>query len=582
MSAFELNETEFLKHYLANPPQFMWLFGAGISRTAGMPTATDLIWDLKIKLYCRQENQVLSDHDTNNDVVKARIQKYMDSKGYPALWSADEYTFYFKETFGSNYDLQQKYLLEKLNPDKISLSIGHRALAALMALGRTRVIFTTNFDGVIEEAYSKVTGANLTPYHLEGSYAALEALNQEQYPIYAKIHGDFRYQSVKNLHEDLLSNDEEVQKCFLAAATRFGIVISGYSGRDQNVMEMLTKALDQNNAFPFGIFWTVTSAKEIPQSVSDFIVNARARNISAHIIETGTFDSLLSKIWRQIPDKPSELDSKVRTALVQEVKIPLPNTGNGFPIIRMNAVPIAEVPNQCALLRTKLSLSVRDVKDLLLTKKSDSIITKEAEIFGWGQIAEMTKVFGADQIESISTHVIDSPKDAIFSSKLIHAFYERALVVGLCTNKPIQLRNDKGFVIVVNPLEAQNPLFQPLYDALSDKYSNKIEITGNVPKHYGVTWSEAIKVRIEYRNGNLYLMIKPTIWIDPKDERRKHLEFIRSKILKRYNSKMNDILNAWIKILLGQINTDAEIVCYENSEFPATFRLNTRTAYSQK
>jgi len=241
----------------------MWFFGAGISRTAGMPTATDIIWDLKFKHYCIEENQKYDSHDTNNEIIRNKVQSYMDSRGYPKLWSPEEYSFYFELTFGDNYAEQQKYLIDKLGEEKISLNIGHRALAGLIELNIARIIFTTNFDNVIEKAYAQVSNKSISPYHLEGSYAALEALNQERFPIYAKIHGDFRYQSIKNLSIDLKSNDSEMQRCFIAAGNRFGIVISGYSGRDSNVMEMFYTAINQNNAFPFGIFWTVTNKKDV-------------------------------------------------------------------------------------------------------------------------------------------------------------------------------------------------------------------------------------------------------------------------------------------------------------------------------
>ena len=49
-----MTETEFLRHYIPNAPQIMWFLGAGTSRSAGMPTATDLIWDLKLRYYCLQ------------------------------------------------------------------------------------------------------------------------------------------------------------------------------------------------------------------------------------------------------------------------------------------------------------------------------------------------------------------------------------------------------------------------------------------------------------------------------------------------------------------------------------------------
>ena len=215
-----MNELEFIKHYVANASQLMWFLGAGTSRSAGMPTATDIIWDLKLKYYCLKQNQDIKNHDISNDVIKQRTQTYMDSLNYAALWSPEEYSFYFELTFGNDYDAQRKYLVEKLNSKNISLNIGHRVLGALIELQKAKVIFSTNFDEVIETAYSKISGKNLSTYHLEGSYAALEALNTENFPIYAKVHGDFKYRSVKNLSSDLLNNDQKIQDCFLAACVR--------------------------------------------------------------------------------------------------------------------------------------------------------------------------------------------------------------------------------------------------------------------------------------------------------------------------------------------------------------------------
>ena len=34
------------------PQNFVWFLGAGTSRSAGLPTATDIIWDLKRRYYC--------------------------------------------------------------------------------------------------------------------------------------------------------------------------------------------------------------------------------------------------------------------------------------------------------------------------------------------------------------------------------------------------------------------------------------------------------------------------------------------------------------------------------------------------
>lgn len=579
-----MNEIDFLKHYLANSGQIMWFLGAGSSRTAGMPTAIDLIWDLKVRYYCREENQDIKNHDVNNEQVRNRIQSYMNSKGFPKLWSSEEYSFYFELTFGTDYAAQQRYLNEQLHRDKVSLNIGHRALAGLVALKKARLIFTTNFDEVVESACAKVAEISIPTFHLEGTYAATNALNSEQFPIYAKIHGDFKYTSVKNLSADLLSNDKEIQRCLIAAATRFGMVVSGYSGRDSNVMAMFMEAVDQNNAFPHGLFWTVPNIKQVEQPVEEFIKTAKSKGINAHIVETGTFDSMMSRIWRQIPDRTDALNAKVNTATVTEVKISMGSSGTNYPVIRMNALPITSLPNKCALVKTKNEMTLFDIKELLKKNKSSITVTRTESVLAWGFVSEIKKGFGEDILQDIASHELSKPEELVKESTLIHSFYERALAIALCENRPISFKNDKGYVLTLESKDANDSLFQPLRTALTDRYGNVGILSGNVPNApAGTIWTEGVRIKVETRGAGVYLMLKPTIWIEPKEERRNHGEFIKAKKKPRFNQTAFKILDAWITILLGSVGQgEATIVFRKDSEYPAEFKISTRTSYSRR
>jgi hypothetical protein len=44
-----------------------WLLGAGASQSAGLPTATDIIWDLKRRFYCSEDQQAISASDLQNN-----------------------------------------------------------------------------------------------------------------------------------------------------------------------------------------------------------------------------------------------------------------------------------------------------------------------------------------------------------------------------------------------------------------------------------------------------------------------------------------------------------------------------------
>jgi hypothetical protein len=92
-----------LQAFAAHPERFMWFLGAGASRTANMPTAIDLIWELKLRQFCREENQDVQQHDIANRQVRDRIQAYFESKGAPKAFDEAEYSFFFEQAFGSDY-----------------------------------------------------------------------------------------------------------------------------------------------------------------------------------------------------------------------------------------------------------------------------------------------------------------------------------------------------------------------------------------------------------------------------------------------------------------------------------------------
>ena len=561
----------------------MWFLGAGTSRSAGLPTAEDIIWDLKRRYYCLHENQSLQSHDISNKAIKNKLQSYFDSKGFPEKWSPEEYSFYFQQSFGDDYEAQRKYIREVLSEERVSLNVGHRTLGALIAMGLARVVFTTNFDDVIELAYADVSGKNLTPFHIEGSFAALAALNDECFPIYAKIHGDFRYKSIKNLKSDLLSNDEEIRKCFLASAVRYGLVVSGYSGRDENVMAMLSEAIEQNNAFPHGLFWTVPKLAYASEHVRDFISQARGKGIAANLVETGTFDEMLSKIWRNIEAKPPELEAKVRRASFAEVNIPLPDLGNRYPILRTNALPILELPQRCGSINVGNSMTLRDLKDKKRAQPVKAVSTYTDKILYWGNHAEISKILPDDREYTGEATEIEDAARYVAGSTIAKSFFEEGLATALCCGKPLALRRRAGvFHAVVHADKSRDEIFRPLRSALVFKGKDGF-IAGDVKGLADVTWAESVSIRLEERGGVFWLMLEPGIWIKPLSRREEATDFLSQRRRYRYNPRSNAVLDAWVQILLGRIGgTDsAEVTCYPGHDFAASFQIGTRTAYSR-
>ncbi|HKS72841.1 MAG TPA: SIR2 family protein [Terriglobales bacterium] len=577
-----MKEQDFLQHFVQNAHHLMWFLGAGTSRSAGLPTANDITWDLKLKFYCAQENQDVKAHDINNKAIKSKIQAFMDGRGFPPLWSSTEYSFYFELLFGKDYATQQRYIADALSPSKVSLTVGHRALAGLLGAGHARIVFTTDFDEVIESAYAVVCGRNLTTFHLEGSYAALEALNAERFPFYAKIHGDFRYQSIKNLSDDLRTNDAEIKTAFVAAAARYGLIVAGYSGRDDNVMDMFNQAISQNNAFPHGLLWTTPRLSTVAPVVHELIAAANSKGIRAHIVETGTFDEMLSKLWRQMPNKPADLDGQVRSAAIRRASIKLPPPGTEFPLLRTNALHITVPPQTCGTVVYGEDLYYRDINDKITSAKPNATIAFTDRLLFWGKNEEIERILDTNKVKSFQSFTLTDPVEAMTRYPFIKPFYEAGLARALCQGKPLQLeRQFKTFYAVVKPEAAAADEFQPLREALP-AFGKPGTISGIVPGSGTVPWSEAVALRLEERNGQLWLLLRPDIWISPEMPRKEATDFLRGKKLRRWNKQSNELLNVWISLLLGQIGgAPATVTSFPGSDYPCSFGISTRSAYSR-
>ena len=91
-------------------------------------------------------------------------------------------------------------------------------------------------------------------------------------------------------------------------------------------------------------------------------------------------------------------------------------------------------------------------------------------------------------------------------------------------------------------------------------------------------------MKMEERNGTLWLLLRPDIWISPLSSRQEAIDFLRTKKLYRYNRQSNAILDAWIKILLGSIGAaeSIKVSAFAGADHVPVFEISSRTGYSRK
>jgi hypothetical protein len=99
-----------------------------------------------------------------------------------------------------------------------------------------------------------------------------------------------------------------------------------------------------------------------------------------------------------------------------------------------------------------------------------------------------------------------------------------------------------------------------------------------------VRWSEAVRVSLDIKDGRMWLLIDPDLWVWPPQARGSAVSFLDRLRGDRYNIKYNSLLDAWARVILGtdERNTVISLSAFaqgESSENPS-FKIGSRTGFS--
>jgi hypothetical protein len=108
------------------------------------------------------------------------------------------------------------------------------------------------------------------------------------------MHGDYRYDQLKNTPEELQAQEAELRQALIAQARDTSLIVSGYSGRDQSLMDSLRAAYAEEGT---GIlYWCGFTDGDVPEHVAALVAHARAHGRQAYYVQTLGFDDLLIRL----------------------------------------------------------------------------------------------------------------------------------------------------------------------------------------------------------------------------------------------------------------------------------------------
>ena len=201
-------------------PNFSLLLGSGASATSSVKTAQDMIEEWRSLLFGRSDSA-------------DSFESWLSNQNW--FKHEDEYSILFEAIY--DQPSQRRIYVEECI--KIAHpSWGYVYLTNLLAKHFFDVVFTTNFDDLINEA-CYLYSDGLRPIVAAHDSAIQGIRVTSGRPKIIKLHGDFLYDNIKNTLAELETLETNTKRKLNQFAQEYGLIVLGYSGRDRSVMDTL-------------------------------------------------------------------------------------------------------------------------------------------------------------------------------------------------------------------------------------------------------------------------------------------------------------------------------------------------------
>ena len=299
MTLFGNVETRLAFSVFENKGVFALLLGSGLSRSAEIPTGWEITTDL---------------------VRRVATAEKVEAKGDWAQWYRDEHGKDpdYSELLGAlaSTPAERRSILHGyIEPDdedreegrKVP-TLGHGAIAQLVRDGFIRVIVTTNFDRLMENALREV-GVEPTIVSSVDALKGAEPLAHTSCYI-LKLHGDYKDARILNTEEELNGYPEEYNVLLDRIFDEYGLIVCGWSGEwDHALRAAILRA--PNRRFP--MFWA--SRGELKGRGKDLCDQRRGMRSRSRIpISFPTWSSKSAYLPDSQRQNPAEIDLLISRA----------------------------------------------------------------------------------------------------------------------------------------------------------------------------------------------------------------------------------------------------------------------------
>jgi len=252
-------------------PNFALLIGAGASASSGVKTARQMI---------AEWHRQLHDQSKSDEPLETWLQEQE--------WYEDdeEYSILFEKVCDKR--AQRQIYIEQCVKDA-KPSWGYIYLANIIAHNYFNVIFTPNFDDLLNEACFLY--ADCRPIVCAHDSAVADIRVTSARPKIIKLHGDFLYDSIKNTLRETETLEDNMRDKFKQFAREYGLVVVGYGANDRSIMDILDTMLGPEGYFPHGLYWCLRNKDRASKKLHRLM-----RRDDAYWVEIEGFDEFMAEL----------------------------------------------------------------------------------------------------------------------------------------------------------------------------------------------------------------------------------------------------------------------------------------------
>jgi len=203
-----------------NKGVYSLLLGSGISRSSGIPTGWEIVEDLVRKIAHLRKEKCEPSPDawfTSTFGLEPNYSDVLDQIAKTPAERSQVLRGYFEPTE------------EELAEGRKRPSAAHKAIAQLIANGYIRVVVTTNFDRLLEQALAEI---GIQPVVISTADSIRGALPLAHSPCsIIKVNGDYLDTRLKNTRGELEKYEEQIDALLDRVFDEYGVIVAGWSAQ---------------------------------------------------------------------------------------------------------------------------------------------------------------------------------------------------------------------------------------------------------------------------------------------------------------------------------------------------------------